>query len=66
LVSSTIDEAAMEDFFHEILVAPPAPSSMAPLLMGDEAGVPRLDEDSADVNTDAHVGKDERFRDRLT
>jgi hypothetical protein len=48
----------MDDLFREILVAPPTPSSTAPLLMGDEAEVPRRDEDSADANTDAHVGKE--------
>ena len=58
VADETVDEAAMDDLFHEILVAPPTPSSTAPLLMGDEAEVPRRDEDSADANTDAHVGKE--------
>jgi len=58
VADETVDEAAMEDLFREILVAPPTPSSTAPILMGDEAEVPRRDEDSADTNTDVHVGKE--------
>jgi hypothetical protein len=58
VTDETIDEAAMDDLFREILVAPPTPSSPAPLLMGDEAEVPRRDEDFADANTDVHVGKE--------
>ena len=58
VADETIDEAAMDDLFREILVAPPTPSSTAPLLMGDEAEVPRRDEDSADASTDAYVGKE--------
>jgi len=58
VADETVDEAAMDDLFREILVAPPTPSSTAPLLMDDEAEVPRRDEDMADANTDAHVGKE--------
>jgi len=58
VTDETVDEAAMEDLFREILVAPPTPSSTAPLLMGDEAEVPRRDEDSADTSTDPHVSKE--------
>ncbi|KAH9993567.1 hypothetical protein BJV77DRAFT_1067158 [Russula vinacea] len=58
VTDETIDEAAMEDLFHEIFVAPPTPSSAAPILKGDEAEVPRRDQDSADTNTDANVGKE--------
>ena len=58
VADETVNEAAMEDLLREILVAPPTPSTTAPLLMGDEAEVPRRDEDSADANTDAHVGKE--------
>jgi len=66
VADETVDEAAMEDLLREILVAPPTPSSMAPLLMDDEAEVLRRDEDSADANTDAHVGKEiERELQRL-
>ena len=57
VADETIDEAAMEDLFREILVAPPTPSSTAPILMGDEAEVPRRDENSADADTDVHVSK---------
>jgi hypothetical protein len=66
VADETVDEAAMEDLFREILVAPPTPSSTASLLMGDEAEVPIRDEDSADATTDAHVGKEiEREMQRL-
>jgi hypothetical protein len=58
VADETIDEAAMDDFLREILVAPPTPSSAASLLMGDETEVLRRDEDSADANTDAHAGKE--------
>ena len=58
VTDETIDEAAMEDLFHEILVAPPTPSSAAPILKGDEAEVPRRDQDSVVTNTDANVGKE--------
>jgi hypothetical protein len=57
VADETIDEAAMEDLFHEILVAPPTPSSAAPI-MGNEAEVPRRDQDSADANTGANVSKE--------
>jgi len=66
VADETIDEAAMDDLFREILVAPPTPSFAAPILMDDEAEVPRRDEDSADANTDANVGKEiEREMQRL-
>jgi hypothetical protein len=58
VADETVDEAAMDDLLREILVAPPTPSSPAPLLMGDEAEVPRRDEDSADTSMDAYVGKE--------
>lgn len=58
VAEESVDEAAMDDLLREILVAPPTPSSAAPLLMCDEAEVLRRDEDSADANTDAHVGKE--------
>jgi hypothetical protein len=58
VADETVDEAAMDDFLREILVAPPTPSSAAPLLIGDEAEALRRDEDSADTNTDAYVGKE--------
>jgi hypothetical protein len=66
VADETIDEAAMDDLFREILVAPPTPSSAAPMLMDDEAEVPRQDQDSADANADANVGKEiEREMQRL-
>jgi hypothetical protein len=58
VADETVDEAAMEELFREILVAPPTPSSTAPLLMSDKAEVPRWDDDSADANADAHVGNE--------
>jgi hypothetical protein len=65
VTDETIDEAAMDDLFREILVAPPTPSSAAPILM-DGTEVPRRDQDSADANTDANVGKEiEREMQRL-
>jgi hypothetical protein len=42
VADETIDEAAMEDLFHEILLAPPTLSSAA-TMMGNEAEVPRRD-----------------------
>jgi hypothetical protein len=54
----TIDEAAMDDLFREILAAPPTPSSAAPTLIGDEAEVPRQDQFSADANADVNLGKE--------
>jgi hypothetical protein len=57
VTDETVDEAAMDDLFREILVAPPTPSSTAPILMGDEAEVTRRDEDLADAITDASVAK---------
>ncbi len=58
VADETVDEAAMEDLFREILVAPPTPSSTAPILMGDGSEVPRRDEDSTDANTDVNVSKE--------
>lgn len=54
----TVDEAAMDDLFREILAAPPTPSSAAPTLVGDEAEVPSQDQLSADANTDVDLGKE--------
>jgi hypothetical protein len=66
VADEAIDEAAMDDLFREILVAPPTPSSAVPVLMDDEAEVPGRDQDSADANTDANLGKDiEREMQRL-
>jgi hypothetical protein len=66
VTDETIDEAAMDVLFHEILVAPPTPSSAPALLKGDEAEVPRRDQDSADTNTHTNVGKEiEREMQRL-
>ena len=58
VADETIDEAAMEDLFHEILVAPSTPSPAAPILMGNEAEVPRRCQDSADANADANASKE--------
>jgi len=57
----TIDEAAMEDLFREILEAPPTPSSAASTLVGDEVEAPRQDRDSVDANMDVNVGKEVGF-----
>jgi len=54
----TIDEAAMDDLFREILAAPPTPSSAASTLVGDEVEAPRQDQDSVDANMDVNVGKE--------
>jgi hypothetical protein len=54
----TIDEAAMDDLFHEILAAPPTPASAAPSLTGSEAEMPGRDQDSAVAGTDMDVGKE--------
>ena len=53
-----IDEATMDNLFHEILAAPPTPSPSASTLMGNEAEVPRRDQGLADAKTDADVGKE--------
>ncbi|KAH9987030.1 hypothetical protein BJV74DRAFT_885767 [Russula compacta] len=58
VTDEAIDEAAMDDLFHEILAAPPTPPPSASTLMGNEAEVPRRDQGSADANTDADVGKE--------
>ncbi|KAH9957329.1 hypothetical protein BC827DRAFT_1157327 [Russula dissimulans] len=64
VADETMDEAAMDDLFHEILAAPPTPSSTAPILIGDEAEVPRQDQTSA--TTDADLSKEvEREMQRL-
>ncbi len=57
----TIDEAAMDDLFREILAAPPTPSSAASTLVGDEVEAPRQDQDSVDANMDVNVGKEVEF-----
>ena len=54
----TIDEAAMDDLFREILAAPPTPASTTPSLTGGEAEVPGRDQDSPDVDTDVGTGKE--------
>jgi hypothetical protein len=54
----TIDEAAMDDLFREILAAPLTPTFAAPSLTGGEAEVPGRDQDSAMEGTDVDVGKD--------
>jgi len=56
VADETIDEAAMDDLFHEILAAPPTPSSTTPILIGDEAEVPKRDQTNA--STDASLGKE--------
>jgi len=66
VADETMDEAAMDDLFHEILAAPPTPSSTAPILIGDEAEVPRQDQTSASASTDADLSKEvEREMQRL-
>ena len=54
----TVDEAAMDDLFREILAAPPTPTSAAPTLVGDEAEEPRLDQGTVDANVDTNLGKE--------
>jgi hypothetical protein len=51
----TIDEAAMDDLFREILAAPPTPASASPSLTGGEVEVPDQDQDSAVVGADVDV-----------
>ncbi|KAI9457429.1 hypothetical protein F5148DRAFT_1222532 [Russula earlei] len=58
VTDETIDEAAMDDLFHEILAAPLTPSSVAPILMRDDAEVPGRDRGSINPNTDAKVAKE--------
>jgi hypothetical protein len=53
----TIDEAAMDDLFREILAAPPTPTSASPSLTGSEVEVPDQDQDSAVVGADVDMGK---------
>jgi hypothetical protein len=53
----TIDEAAMDDLFREILAAPPTPASASPSLTGGEVEVPEQVQDSAVVGADVDVGK---------
>jgi len=54
----TIDEAAMDDLFREILAAPPTPTSPTPSLTGGEVELPGRDQDSPDVDTDMDAGKE--------
>lgn len=49
----TIDEAAMDELFREILASPPSPSFAPPSLMCDGGEVPRHDPTSADMDADA-------------
>lgn len=58
VADETIDEAAMEDLFREILAAPSTPSPTTSILTGDETEMSRQDEGSADPNTDTDVGKE--------
>ncbi|KAH9969279.1 hypothetical protein BGW80DRAFT_1254311 [Lactifluus volemus] len=51
----TIDEAAMDDLFREILAAPPTPASASPSLTGGEIEVPDQDQDSAVVGADVDM-----------
>jgi len=60
----TIDEAAMDELFREILAAPPSPSS-ASSLMCDGGEVPRHDPILADMNTDADADEVQREVQRL-
>jgi len=52
VADEAIDEAAMDDLFHEILATPPTPTPTAPVLIGDEAEVPRRDQTNASTDTD--------------
>jgi hypothetical protein len=61
----TIDEAAMEELFREILAAPPTPSSAPPSLIFDGEEVPRHDPTLAEVNADADVDEVQRAVQRL-
>jgi len=61
----TIDEAAMDELFREILAAPPTPSSASSSLMCDGEEVPRRDPTLADVNADADVDVAQREVQRL-
>jgi len=58
VADETIDEAAMEDLFREILAAPSTPSPTTSILTGDETEMSRQDEGSADPNMDTNVGKE--------
>jgi len=61
----TIDEAAMDELFREILAAPPSPSLAAPSLMCDEGEVPRHEPTMGDMNTDADADEVQREMQRL-
>lgn len=61
----TIDEAAMDELFREILAAPPSPSSASSSLMFDGGEVPRHDPTLADMNTDADADEVQREMQRL-
>jgi hypothetical protein len=61
----TIDEAAMDELFREILAAPPSPSSAPPSLMFDGGEVPRHDPTLADMNADADADEVQREVQRL-
>jgi len=56
----TIDEATMDDLFHEILTAPSTSTFTAPSLTCDEGEVPGRDPLSADVNANAYAGEVQR------
>ncbi|KAH9020832.1 hypothetical protein EDB85DRAFT_2293682 [Lactarius pseudohatsudake] len=60
----TVDEAAMDELFREILAAPPTPSSTPPPLMCDEE-VPGQDPSLADANADPDTDEVQREVQRL-
>lgn len=60
----TVDEAAMDELFREILAAPPTPSSTPPSLMCDEE-VPGQDPSLADVDADPDTDEVQREVQRL-
>ena len=61
----TVDEAAMDKLFREILAAPPTPSSAPPSLTCDGEEVPRRDPTLADMNVDADTDDVQREVQRL-
>ncbi len=61
----TVDEAAMDELFREILAAPPTPSSTPPFLMCDGEEVPGQDPSLVEVNADADADEMQREVQRL-
>ncbi|KAI9437461.1 hypothetical protein H4582DRAFT_2129342 [Lactarius indigo] len=61
----TVDEAAMDELFREILAAPPTPSSTPPSLMCDGGEVPGQDPSLADMNADADTDEVQKEVQRL-